>query len=119
VPGTAGGLSTCYVASTASTNATNCKNAPGQIYLLRAFNTTATVYYLRTYNLTTTPTCSSATGYIESIPIPGSTATNGWVIPQPTGQAYGTGIGFCITGGSASTDNTAAAAGVFLTLLYK
>jgi hypothetical protein len=34
-------------------------------------------------------------------------------------QAYGTGIGFCITGGGSSTDNTNAATGVYVTIGYK
>jgi hypothetical protein len=122
VPGTTGGASTCYLTSAASTNATNCKNAAGQVYEIRPVNTTTTIYYLRMYNLTTAPTCSSATGFIETIPVPPATATGGAggiVSPQSFGQAYGTGIGFCLTGGGSSTDNTNAATGVYITILYK
>jgi hypothetical protein len=35
------------------------------------------------------------------------------------GKAFTTGIGFCITGGASSTDNTNAAAGVYVSALYK
>ena len=119
IPGTTGGLSTCYVAAAASSNATNCKSAAGQVYVSRAFNTTTTLYYLRMYNLASAPTCSSSTGFVESIPIPANATGAGFIIPQPTGQAFSTGIGFCITAGAANTDNTSAAVGVFVTVLYK
>jgi hypothetical protein len=38
--------------------------------------------------------------------------------PLPIGD-YSSGIGFCLTGGGSSTDNTNAATGVYLALLYK
>ena len=119
VPGTSGGTPVCYLAAAASTNATNCKNAAGQVYLYHLENTTSTLYYLRMYNLTTAPTCSSATGYVESIPIPASSTGAGVVVPQYTGEPFGTGVSFCVTGGSSSTDNTNAAVGVFVRILYK
>lgn len=109
----------CTLISAASTNATNCKNAAGNVYGFRFVNTTATLYYLRMYNLSSSPTCSSATGFIETIPIPASTSGAGIVAIEPMGEAYSTGIGFCFTGGSSSTDNTNAATGVFGTILYK
>jgi hypothetical protein len=111
--------SRCVLISAASTNSTNCKNASGNVYGWRFVNTTATVYYLRMYNSSSAPTCSSATGFIETIPIPASTSGAGVVIMEPFGEGYSTGISFCFTGGSSSTDNTNAATGVFGTLLYK
>jgi hypothetical protein len=120
VPGTTGGLSSCVVQSAASTNATNCKNAAGQLYHVQVINTTSTIYYLRLYNLSTSPTCSSATGFIRSIPIPHANGAGaGIAANQHPGEAFGTGIGFCLTGGGSSTDNTNAATGVYITLLYK
>lgn len=109
----------CYLISAASTNATNCKGSAGNLYGIRFVNTTGTIYYLRMYNLSSSPTCSSATGFIESIPIPASTSGAGisWTPPVPIG--YSTGIGFCFTGGSSSTDNTNAATGVFGVVQYK
>jgi hypothetical protein len=82
-------------------------------------NTTSTLYYLRLYNSSGAPTCSSATGFIESIPIPASASGAGisWTPQFPIN--YGTGIGFCFTGGSSSTDNTNAATGVFGVIQYK
>ena len=119
VPPTSGGTSACYITSAATTNATNCKASAGQLYGYEAVNTTATLYYLRLYNLASAPTCSSATGFIRTIPIPASTTGAGIQRSIDIGEAYGTGIGFCLTGGGSSTDNTSAATGVYLTLNYK
>jgi hypothetical protein len=118
-PATSGGASTCVVQSAASTNATNCKASAGQLYGYDLVNTTATLYYLRLYNLSSSPTCSSATGFIRTIPIPASATGAGLTRDIAVGEAYGTGIGFCLTGGGTSTDNTNAATGVYITLHYK
>lgn len=111
--------STCYLSSAATTNATNCKSSAGNIYAIRAINTTGTLYYLRLYNAAAAPTCSSATGFIETHPIPASSTGAGMILSVPVGIAYGTGIGFCLTGGGSSTDNTNAATGVYLSIYYK
>lgn len=112
----------CIITSAASTNATNCKASPGNWYGYDLINTTTTTYYLRLYNLATSPTCSSATGFIRSIPIPPASAAGGAggairIALLPI--AYSTGIAFCLTGGAASTDNTNAATGVFGALVLK
>lgn len=117
---TAAGTSTCYVTSAASTNSTNCKASAGNLYEIHVTNTTTTNYFLRVYNASSAPTCSSATGFVETVPALGAAANggvNGRINTPP--QAYTTGIGFCLTGGGSSTDNTNAATGVYVTLLYK
>lgn len=119
IPATSGGTSVCYITSAASTNATNCKASAGQLYGFDLVNTTGTIYYLRLYNLSSAPTCSSATGFVRTIPIPASTTGAGIARSIPVGEAYGTGLGFCLTGGGSSTDNTNAATGVYVTLNYK
>lgn len=119
IPATSGGTSVCYITSAASTNATNCKASAGQLYGFDLVNTTGTIYYLRLYNLSSSPTCSSATGFVRTIPIPASTTGAGIARSIPVGEAYGTGLGFCLTGGGSSTDNTNAATGVYVTLNYK
>jgi hypothetical protein len=117
---TTNGLSTCYITSAASTNSTSCKGSAGNVYTIRAINTTSTLYYLRLYNSSSAPTCSSATGFVETIPIPQSSGAGAGITTfNGAPQAYGTGIGFCLTGGGSSTDNTNAATGVYLTVLYK
>lgn len=113
----------CYLQSAASTNATSCFNRPGNFYGVRAINTTATLYYLRLYNLAAAPTCSSATGFVFSVPVPPAAAAggaNGITVNVGTyGLSFTTGLSFCLTGGATSTDNTSAATGVFVNLAYK
>lgn len=116
---TTNSLLTSYLSSAASTNSTNVKSSAGNVYSIVGINTTGTIYYLRMYNLSSAPTCSSATGFVNTYPVPANTSGNGFVIPIPQGQGFSTGIGFCLTGGAGSTDNTNAATGVFLTFLYK
>jgi hypothetical protein len=55
-----------------------------------------------------------------TIPVPASTTGAGIVaLDSAHGFTFGTGIGFCLTGGPSSTDNTNAATGVFINLGYK
>src|SRR5678815_460845 len=54
-----GGADTCYRASTASTNAVNCKAAAATMYDFEAVNTTSTLYYVTIYNNAGTPTCGT------------------------------------------------------------
>lgn len=115
------GSTVCYLTSAASTNATLCKAAGGRLMNIKVFNTTSTVYYLRLYNLAAAPTCSSATGFVETIPIGHNSGNVGGTvfINGAHGEGFDTGIGFCLTGGGSSTDNTNAATGIYLTLDYK
>lgn len=113
---------THFDAADASTNSTNVLNAAGTVYHYSLSNTTTTIYYLRMYNRASAPTCSSATGFVESIPIPPAGAAGqagGRERIMNIGQAFPTGISYCITASSGSTANDAAAAGVFVTILYK
>lgn len=117
---TTAGTSTCYFTSAASNNAQFCKASAGNLYEIHVTNTTTTNYFLRLYNATSAPTCSSATGFVEAVPALGAAANggvNGRINTPP--QAFSTGIAFCLTGGGSSTDNTNAATGVYITLLYK
>jgi hypothetical protein len=114
--------SACNILSAASTNATSCKGSAGNLYGYEIYNTSTTVYYLRLYNLASAPTCSSATGFIRTIPIPPASAAGGVggaVSNYSVPVNFGTGIGYCITAGSSSTDNTSAATGVFGEVRYK
>lgn len=117
---TANSALTSYLTSAASTNSTSVKGSAGNLYGISIINTTSTLYYLRMYNSSSAPTCSSATGFIESIPAPHNTGNGGGISRSwATPQGYTTGIGFCLTGGGSSTDNTNAATGVYITVLYK
>ena len=109
----------CYHVTTASTNATSCADAQANFYGIRAVNTTQTIAYVRLYNLASAPTCNSATGFIESIPIPPASASGlagGIVAHEIIPTNYATGLGFCATGGGSSTDSSNAPAGVYVKL---
>lgn len=108
----------CSITSTISTNSTSCKGSAGNRLGGWVINTTATLYYLRFYNTAAAPTCSSATGFIISMPIPASTTGAGIVYAIPSGAAFATGYGYCITASSTSTANDNAAAGIFGELYY-
>lgn len=117
---TTNGLSTCYLSSAASTNSTNCKSSAGNVYVIHVTNTTTTNYFLRLYDASSAPTCSSSTGFVETIPALGAAANggiNGRSMSVP--DKFSNGIGFCLTGGGSSTDNTNAATGVFVTIKYR
>lgn len=116
---TTNAAATCYLTSAGTTNSTNCKGSAGNVYGIYVINTTTTNYFLRMYNASSAPTCSSATGFIETIPALGAAANGGGISRPQIPQAYSTGIGFCLTGGGSSTDNTNAATGVYVTILYK
>jgi hypothetical protein len=118
---TSGGCTPGGLISTASTNSTNIKASAGKLCGGTVINTTATVAYVRFYNLAAAPTCSSATGAIGvAYPIPASASGAGTVLDVgPWGVDFTTGIGFCITGGGSSTDNTSAVAGVYLNYAFK
>ncbi len=110
--------SACAITTTASTNSTSCKGSAGNRLGGWIINTTATVYYLRFYNTASAPTCSSATGFIISMPIPAATTGAGITYLIPAGVAFATGYGYCITASSTSTANDNAAAGIFGELFY-
>lgn len=115
-------VSTSYTASAASTNATSVKATPGAVTGYSLTNTTTTIYYLRMYNLATAPTCSSSTGFVETIAVPPASSAGlagGRERHHTAAQDFTTGIGFCLTGGASSTDNTNAATGVQITILYR
>lgn len=118
---TTGGATPYHLAggTAASTNSTSIKGSAGTLYSVSAINTTATLYYLRIYDSSSAPTCSSATGAKHSFPIPASTTGAGFAIPLgAVGEIFSSGIGYCVTGGGSDTDNTNAAAGIFINASY-
>jgi hypothetical protein len=107
----------------ASTNPTSVTTKPTQLCTLALINTTTTLYYLKVYDLATAPTCSSATGIKHVYPIPpasGSGGAGGLVAPKALfGEWYSLGFAYCVTGGGADTDNTNAAAGIYIEGSYQ
>lgn len=122
-PATGAGCTPSGTQSAASTNSTNVKASAALLCGGQLINTTTTLYYLRLYNLASAPTCSSATGFVFSVPVPPAAAAggaNGITVNVGTyGLSFTTGLSFCLTGGATSTDNTSAATGVFVNLAYK
>lgn len=115
-----GGCTLSGTQSAATTNSTNIKASAGTWCGGKGINTTATLYYLRLYNSASAPTCSSATNFVATIPIPASASGAGTDLSFGTfGADFSAGISFCLTGGPTSTDNTAAATGVFLAYATK
>lgn len=107
--------------SAASTNATRVKASAGAIDQLTLINTTTTLYYLKFYNkASAVPTCNSDT-VVFTIPVPygASNSGGGAAIPFPLGLRFNTGIGFCLTGGLADSDNSNAATGVVLSMAFR
>lgn len=122
ISATATSANECPIVSAASTNSTSCVAAPANLYGFELYNTTTTIYYLRLYNLAAGPTCSSATGFVRSIPIspaPAAGQLGGVIRVALVPKNYSTGIAYCITAGSSSTDNTNAAVGIFGVLVTK
>jgi len=107
--------------SAATNNATLIKNGPGSICTITVTQSTTTAMELKLYNLASQPTCSSATGLIDNIPIPSSATSPGYHLTYPMGRYLGTGISFCLTAFGApasSTDNGNAATGVTVSFTY-
>ena len=89
---------------------------------IQAFNTTTTISYLRLYDASAAPTCSSATGFINSYPIPPASAAGGvggFSIPFPSAKSLTNGLGYCVTGGGDSTNNTNGQAGIYINADYR
>lgn len=112
-----GGWTPYHYFSTASTNATNIKNAPGTIGYVTVVNTTATVYYFKLFDKASAPTLGTDTP-VHSWPVPASTTGAGFSLPVPAGINFNSGISFAITANQADSDNTIAATGVTVNLGY-
>lgn len=74
---------------------------------------TGDTYYFKLYDKATAPTCGTDTP-VWTIAIKEGDA----VTLSALGLMFSNGIGFCLTGGIADSDNTAAAAGVTIGLGY-
>ena len=116
-----GGALNAHYYSAASNNATNVKNAAGTVYSITVTQSTTTAMELKLYNLSTSPTCSSATGIVDNIPIPSNATSPGYHLTFPVGRAFSAGIGFCLVAfgaPAADTDNANAATGATVSFTY-
>jgi hypothetical protein len=96
-----------YVNSAATTNGAVLKASAGTIYTLHAYNNGAGVAYVKLYNSTTVTVGTTTPALV--IPIP-ATSFSPPINFGATGQRFGTGICYAITGGAADNDTTAVAA---------
>jgi hypothetical protein len=115
----AGGIPAHFL-STASTNATVVKNSIGNVYNIIAINATATMVFLKLYDSATIPNCNS-TPVVQTYPVPFGTSSSGagLAASYPVGMQFYKGISFCLTGGIADNDNSAAQTGVAIDFVYK
>ena len=101
-----GGSTPFKLIAAATTNATNVKASPGQIYHMQLVNLSGSIRYVKLYNTASAPTCNSST-VIKTIPVFASAAA---LLDYEEGLEFLTGISFCVTGGLVDNDNTAIAA---------
>jgi hypothetical protein len=106
----------CTQLTTVGTNAKSCKTTAGNLHGLLVVNPATTAGgYIRFYNTATDPpTCSSATGFLYAVLIPpgGFSSFHG-------AEGFSSGIGWCVTGGSSSTDTSVGPGGVTIKALVK
>lgn len=108
--GAAGGLSSAFRVSAASTNAEVLKASPGRLYYVAVFCTNAAIRYLKLYNKATTPDQNDGALILEVIPGLASIAATP-IRQYPNGLYFSSGLGVrCVTG-VGNTDNNAVALG--------
>lgn len=116
---TVGGATGGTILSAASNNSTSIKASAGTLYSLTLIQTTTTLMDVRFYDTASAPTCSSATGMkLNFVAQSNATSAGATYNLGPTGVAFTTGIGVCITGANANNDNTNAATGLNLIYAY-
>lgn len=94
------------VTSAATTNATLVKNAAGNLFAARLFNTAGALRYMKFYDKASSPTVGSDTPlFILPLP-PGGGFSELFALPVP----FATGIAYAITAGVADSDATAVSA---------
>jgi hypothetical protein len=120
---TSGGCTPSHLISAATTNATSLKASAGQVYGFQFTNkNTSNPAYVKLYNKASAPTVGTDTPVkVICVPAAASVSLPTVVVhQQPLGIAFGTGIAYAVTGGSADNDTTAVGAGdVLVEIDYK
>jgi len=107
--GTTGAATISSAIAPATPAGVNLKASAGTVYSLQATTIQSTPVYVKLYNSASAPTCGSGTPVARFMVPAASTAANGagTNIQFPVGAAFGTGIGYCVTGALADNDTTA------------
>ena len=111
------GASTAHVISAATTNAASLTTSRTILTGLRAFNTNAATAFLKFYDLATAPTCNTSTVKMTVPLVQNQLVTDASLVQW--GVVFNAGVGVCITGAIADTDNTAATTGIAVDLYYE
>ena len=100
-----------------SNNATVVKTTSGRIKTISPCNSSAAVKYVKFYNLAVAPTCGTSTPMLRFV-LPAGLCMPPLV--SDNGIPFNTGVGYCMLGGAADSDNTAVTANdVFLQFTYQ
>lgn len=104
-----GGSTVSSAIAPATPTGVNLKASAGTVYGIQATTIQATPVYVKLYNSATAPTCGSGTPIARFMVPAANTAANGsgTNIHISVGMAFGTGIGYCVTGAIADNDTTA------------
>lgn len=110
VAGATGGGTISSAIAPATPAGVNLKASAGTVLKVFATTIQATPVYVKLYNASSAPTCGSGTPVARFMVPAASTAANGAgtnVDLGDIGAAFGTGIGYCVTGALADNDTTA------------
>jgi len=110
---TAGGLALSSAIAANTTNATSVKATFGQVYAIDVSNNSANLAYLKLYDKASAPTCGTDTPVARFL-VPATAAGGRIQVSISAGLAFGTGIGYCLTGAIADNDTTAVAASAYI-----
>ncbi len=110
VAGATGGGTISSAIAPATPAGVNLKASAGTVFKVFATTIQATPVYVKLYNASSAPTCGSGTPVARFMVPVASTAANGAgtnIDIGDIGAAFGTGIGYCVTGALADNDTTA------------
>lgn len=114
-PHTQNGLTTFHLVSAGTTNATNIKNAAGQVYGWYIYNNNAAARKVAFHNSASAPT--AGTSVFFSLVIPPNSGAN---VEMTNGIAFSAGIGITTVTGVADSNSTAVGADdLIINIFYK
>lgn len=108
--GATGGGTLSSAIAPATPAGVNLKASAGSVFRIFATTIQATPVYIKFYNASSAPTCGSGTPIGRFMVPVAATAANGAgtnIDIGDIGVAFGTGIGYCVTGALADNDTTA------------